>query len=82
MIDTMTRLGAGGRIVVPAAFRRALGVEVGDPLVLVLEDGEMRVVSVPRAVARAQSRVRRYVPEGARLADELLAERRREAAHE
>ncbi len=36
----------------------------------------------PSAVERAQQRVRHYIPAGRSLADELIAERRREAEHE
>ena len=34
------------------------------------------------AIARAQAILRRYVPEGVSLADELIADRRREAERE
>lgn len=79
MVESKTKLGANGRIVLPAAFRRALGVAEGDELVLILEDDGLRILSLSAAIRRAQSLVRRYVPEGARLSDELLADRRVEA---
>lgn len=59
--------------------RRALGVEEGDELVVRLEDGELRLSSRKTSLKRAQERVRRYVPEGVSLSDELIAERREEA---
>ena len=37
------KVGQGGRLVIPAEYRRALGIEVGDTVVLRLEDGELRV---------------------------------------
>lgn len=79
MSETMTRLGAGGRIVVPAAYRKALEMRSGDALVITLDDGELRIVPLRRAIQRAQARVRRYVPAGVSLAEELLAERRAQA---
>jgi AbrB family looped-hinge helix DNA binding protein len=79
MNEIKTRLGPGGRVVIPAACRKAMGLAVGDELVLRLEDGELRLLTVERAVARAQALVRRYVKEGASLADDLIAERRRDA---
>lgn len=79
MVESKTKLGANGRIVLPAAFRRALGVAEGDELVLILEDDGLRILSLSAAIRRAQALVRRYVPEGARLSDELLADRRVEA---
>ena len=37
---------------------------------------------IKKAIRRAQERVRRYVPEGVSLSDELIAERRAEARRE
>ena len=82
MSDSMTKLGAGGRLIVPAAYRKALGVVPGDDLVLILEDEELRVMTIERAIKRAQAVVREYIPEGTRLSDELIADRRREAERE
>ncbi len=47
-----------------------------------LRDGELRVRSLRRAVERAQDLVRRYVPEGESLSEELIRERREEAQRE
>ena len=47
---------------------------------MTLEDGEIRVVSTRQAAARAQALVRRYIPKGRDLSEELIAERREEAA--
>jgi AbrB family looped-hinge helix DNA binding protein len=75
-----TIIREGGRLVIPAAYRKALGLKPGDEVLLSLEDGEIRVVSTRQAVARAQALVRRYVPEGRSLSEELIKERREEAA--
>lgn len=75
-------VGPDGRIVIPAQCRRALDIEAGDELRLRVENGELRLLSRRAAIKRAQSIVRRYVPEGVSLSDELIAERREEAARE
>ena len=72
----------GGKLVIPAAMRRQLGISPGDTLLVSINDGELRVRSLATAVARAQALVRKYVPEGVSLVDELIAERRREAERE
>jgi len=69
-----------GRVVIPAKYRRALGLKPGDEVVLVLEGDEIRVVSTRRAIARAQAMVRRYIPRGRSLAQELIRERREETS--
>jgi len=82
MIDSKTRLTEGGRIVLPAEYRRALGLRTGDEVILRLEDGEIRILTPRQAIRKAQDLVRRTIPEGRSLADELIAERRAEATNE
>ena len=82
MLESVTKLGEGGRIVVPSAFRKALGIQSGDDLIMILENDELRIMSPRRAIARAQALVRRYIPDDFRLSDELLEDRRREAERE
>lgn len=76
------RVAEGGRIVIPAEYRRALGIEVGDEVVLELADGELHVFTRQHAIERAQTLMRQYIPEGRNLVDELIAERHAEAEHE
>jgi len=74
-----TKIREGGRLVIPAEYRKALGLKPGDEVLLSLEDGEIRVVSTRQAVARSQTLVRRYVPNGRSLSEELIKERQEEA---
>jgi AbrB family looped-hinge helix DNA binding protein len=76
-----TKICQGGRLVIPAAFRKALGLKPGDEVLLILEEGEIRLISKHQAIARAQTLVRRYVPEDRSLSEELIRERREEASH-
>jgi len=76
------KIGPGGRIVIPAAFRQAMKVGEGDDVVLRLDEGGVRVVSPASSVKRAQEIVRRHVPKGVRLSEELIAERRAEVRRE
>lgn len=75
-------MGENGRLVIPARIRRALHIDVGDTVVLRVENNELRVSSVREAVRRAQELVAKHVPEGVSLMDELIAERRRELRRE
>ena len=38
-----TRVGEKGRVVIPASFREALNIKVGDEVELRIEDDELRV---------------------------------------
>jgi bifunctional DNA-binding transcriptional regulator/antitoxin component of YhaV-PrlF toxin-antitoxin module len=70
-------------VVIPAEFRNALGVKVGDDVVIELAGDELRLRSRQSAIKRVQAMVRKYIPDDGRsLADELIAERREEAARE
>lgn len=69
----------GGRVVIPAEYRRALGIDEGDRVLLVLDHGEVRIVTPEAAIARAQRLVRQFVPEGTPLVATLIQDRREEA---
>jgi AbrB family looped-hinge helix DNA binding protein len=83
-MDTETRLrvNENGRVVIPASFRKALGINAGDEVVLRIEDDELRITTLKRRIERAQRNLRRYVKPGTSLADELIADRREAAKRE
>jgi antitoxin PrlF len=78
MNQVKTKLAEGGRIVIPAEYRQALGLQVGDEVILRLEGKELRIFTLNQAIRRAQELVNRYIPQERSLADELIAERRLE----
>lgn len=77
-----THLGKGGRLVIPAEYRKALGLEPGDPVVLALEGNAVRLATPRQAVKHAQALVGRYIPRKRDLADELIRDRRAEVRRE
>ncbi len=76
------RLMPGSHVTLPRTFTKALGIQEGDNVVLRLEGDELRLYSRATAIKRMQKLVARRVPAGVKLADELIAERRREARRE
>ena len=80
--EARTRVNENGRVVIPAAFRKAMGIKAGDEVVLRMEDNELRILTLKRRIERAQRLVRQHVKAGTSLVDELIAERREAAKRE
>ncbi len=75
------KMGRGGRIVIPAGFREAMGVQEGDTLVATIDgDGVVRLTSASAAVRMARRILGKAVPADVSLSDSLIEDRRREAA--
>ena len=82
MQHTATKLDRHGRVVIPAGYRRALGLRPGDTLSLEINDGSLRLIPLAQAIREAQESVAKYVDKDRSLAAELIAERRAESARE
>jgi len=80
--QTRLKVNENGRVVIPAAFRKALGIHPGDTVILSVEDDELRITTMKRRIERAQERARKYLKPGVSLVDELIAERREAAKRE
>ena len=81
-LQATLRVAEGGRIVIPAAVRKRLGVGVGSDLVVTVEDDHATLMNAKAARRRACARVRRYVGGAPSLSAELMAERKKEAERE
>lgn len=81
MPENHIRLQEGGRLVIPAPYRKALNMKPGEDIVIRLEDNELRLYPAAQALARAQKFFRKYVHRKG-IVDEFIAERRKEAADE
>ena len=82
MQQRATKVDRHGRVVIPAEYRRALGLRAGDAVVVQLDEGALRILTRAQAIRRAQEIVAKYVSPDRSLVDELIAERRAEAARE
>ncbi|HLX10671.1 MAG TPA: AbrB/MazE/SpoVT family DNA-binding domain-containing protein [Thermoanaerobaculia bacterium] len=73
---------SGGKVVLPAAVSESLGVKEGDYLVLRAQrDGTVVMISLKQVVNQAMGHFRDVAP-GRSLADDLIADRRKEALRE
>ena len=80
-----TKLGKGGRVSIPAAFRQDLHLETGDDIILHMEDNVIYLTTAQQALRKLQNKVKSYINstgQNISLADELITMRRNEAKSE
>jgi AbrB family looped-hinge helix DNA binding protein len=82
MDRTPVRIGEGGRIVIPSEFRKALGIDIGDELILHMENGKIILMTRKQAIEYVQEQMSKYSTGGRVLSEELIAERKEEAGDE
>jgi AbrB family looped-hinge helix DNA binding protein len=74
------KMSEGGRVVIPAEIRQAMDIKEGDTVLWELCDGKAQLTTRMSQLREAQAMVRKFVPAGVSLVDELIAERRAENA--
>ena len=72
----------GGAVLVPDSYRRALGLDDGDALLMEIHGEELRIRPALSAVKRVQERLKHLREPDRSPVDELIADRRAEAARE
>lgn len=80
-VSNEIQLGPQGRVVIPAALRKALHLEPGDRLIARLE-GDALVLERREAIGKRLQDRFRHIPAHVSLVDELIAQRRAEAGKE
>ena len=81
-MEKMTSISKNGRLVIPSRFRKELGLESGDEVILRIEGRSIRLIPLGEAVNRAQSLVNSHTLPGTSLVDALLEDRKSEASSE
>lgn len=75
-------LGNDGRIVVPVAARRELGLKAGDVLTIESDGTSLLIRSFETVIQETQAYFRQFVTPGESQVDLLIAERRAEAVRD
>lgn len=76
-----TTLDNSGRVYIPSEFRQVLGMESGVDIVIVMLDGELRIMTRAQALKKARDLVAQYIKTDGSLVDEFIKERREAASH-
>lgn len=82
METVRVRLDDQGQGVIPASYREALGLRPGDEVVVSLEDHTLRITGVRARIAEARRLVREHARGNGSPVDDLIAQRRADAARE
>ena len=77
-----THIQDHGRVVIPASLRRDLQFNIGDEVFLRVEQNRIVITHADEAIEQFQASVAKHFPQDRNLVDELIAERRAEAARD
>jgi len=69
-------------VVIPAPLREQLGLKPGDPVAIDAEAGGLRLRSYAQVLKDVQAYFGQFAKPGVSVVDDLIAERRAEAARE
>jgi antitoxin PrlF len=75
-------IAPNGRMVLPAQLRDRLGLRDGGTMLARIENGIIQLEPLSAALMRARKTVRKYIPEGVSLSDDLIRERRQAVMEE
>ena len=81
-MNQLATLGKSGRLVIPVQFRKILGLNEGEGVMLKLIGNHIEIAPAKNSVEKAQSMVSKYLKNDESLVDMLLDDRKEELANE
>jgi bifunctional DNA-binding transcriptional regulator/antitoxin component of YhaV-PrlF toxin-antitoxin module len=79
MEDFLRGKVSAGRVVLPAELRKELGIDDGADVIFRRTEHGIQITTLNQAIEQAQEMVRRYIPAGVSLVEELRQARRQDA---
>ena len=77
-----TKLGEGRRVAIPAEVCEEFGLQPGAPLAIKVHEDSLQLVPYEQIIREVQAAFAPYKQPGVSVVDELIRERREEAARE
>jgi AbrB family looped-hinge helix DNA binding protein len=80
-----TKIGEGGRVIIPSSFRQQLSLNIGDEVILRIKDEEIYMTTPKQVLQKLQANVKKCIDSFGQpisLVDELKAMRNKEAENE
>jgi len=75
-------ISENGRIVIPAAYRKAMGLKGGEVVTIRMDEDGLHIQSRRQALRKVRENMKKYIKPGRSMVDALIAERRLEAKRE
>lgn len=79
MKDYHAKIGEGGRLVIPAAYRKILDLHPGDELIIRLEKGEIRLFRQTQAIQQIRAAAKKYSKQKVNQTRNFLAFRKKDS---
>jgi len=76
------KVSASGRMNLPSEVRKALGLKGPGYVVITMDDGTLTVRTMAQALEQVRALARPYAPKDRLASEELIAQRREEAARD
>jgi antitoxin PrlF len=73
------KVSGEGRVVLPAELRKEFGIKDGEEVMFSRTEYGIQITTLDQAIRQAQEMVRRYIPKGVSLVDELHKARRQDS---
>jgi len=73
------KVSGAGRVVLPVELRKEFGIEDGEDVIFSRTEFGIQITTLDQAIRQSQELVRRYVPKGVSLVDELRDARRKDS---
>lgn len=78
-----TKIGAAGRVIIPASIRSSMHLHQGDNIILHFEDNKLVITTAEAALSSLQSKVKNVIKgKKISMSDQVIKARRAEAENE
>ena len=77
-----SKIVKGGKISIPATYRKALRLKEGDEIIFNLNNNELTLTPIKTSLQKVREMINQYHIPNVSLVDRLIAERRVEAKNE
>ncbi|RZI46727.1 AbrB/MazE/SpoVT family DNA-binding domain-containing protein [Rickettsiales endosymbiont of Peranema trichophorum] len=74
-----SKIVKGGKISIPATYRKALRLKEGDEIIFNLNNNELTLVPIKTSLQKLREMINQYHDPNTSLVDKLIAERKAEA---